>query len=183
MPANTTPDNITYPVTGDGMSPLNSWFAQLASSVQTALTALRGELATATTGAYVRIAKATASGADQTGISAETEVTGTSVTFTLTSLTTIHFWGTVNTYSTSATDLVVVRVRDNSTALADFTSSANSSPSASGTSHTHVFEGEVDLPAGSHRLNLSVLRAAGSGTMTVTKSAAAPPRMVVDKIA
>lgn len=44
MPASTTPDNIVYPVVGDAMSPLNGWFAQLASSTQAAITALRSSL-------------------------------------------------------------------------------------------------------------------------------------------
>ena len=44
MPGATTPDSIVYPVTGDVMAPLNSWFAQLAASTQTAMTALRAEL-------------------------------------------------------------------------------------------------------------------------------------------
>jgi hypothetical protein len=43
MPANTTPDNIIYPAGGDNLNPLKSWFAQLATSVQAALTALRAE--------------------------------------------------------------------------------------------------------------------------------------------
>ena len=37
MPANTTPDNIVYPTTGDQIAPLNAVFQDLAQSVQNAL--------------------------------------------------------------------------------------------------------------------------------------------------
>lgn len=43
MPGTTTPDGIQYPVVGDKMGKLAPWFASLASSVQTAITALRAE--------------------------------------------------------------------------------------------------------------------------------------------
>lgn len=43
MPANTSPDNIIYPVGGDNLNPLKTWLANLATSVQAALTALRAE--------------------------------------------------------------------------------------------------------------------------------------------
>lgn len=38
MAANTSPDNITYPVSGDAVAALETVFATMASSVQTALT-------------------------------------------------------------------------------------------------------------------------------------------------
>jgi len=44
MPANTSPDNITYPVSTDQVSPLESVFATLAASVQTALTTLKARV-------------------------------------------------------------------------------------------------------------------------------------------
>jgi len=37
MPANTSPDNIVYPVSTDPVAPLESVFASMATSVQTAL--------------------------------------------------------------------------------------------------------------------------------------------------
>lgn len=43
MPANTSPDNLPYPVVGDNLNPLRTWFSLLASAVQTALTNLRAE--------------------------------------------------------------------------------------------------------------------------------------------
>lgn len=45
MPGSTSPDGITYPVVGDKMSPLATWFAGLATTAQDAISALRGELA------------------------------------------------------------------------------------------------------------------------------------------
>lgn len=44
MPTYTTPDSIVAPVLGDKIAPLQAWFQQQAASVQTALTALRGEV-------------------------------------------------------------------------------------------------------------------------------------------
>lgn len=44
MPANTTPDNLVYPVPGDNIGDLHQWFAQLAGSAQTALTGIRSEV-------------------------------------------------------------------------------------------------------------------------------------------
>lgn len=43
MPGFTSPNNIQYPVVGDKLSPLNTWFATLASSTQAAITSLRNE--------------------------------------------------------------------------------------------------------------------------------------------
>ena len=44
MPANTSPDNIQYPVPGDQIAPLNAIFQNLAESTQTALTALASDI-------------------------------------------------------------------------------------------------------------------------------------------
>lgn len=41
--ATTSPDNIIYPSGSDKLNPLRTWFSQLASSVQAAITALREE--------------------------------------------------------------------------------------------------------------------------------------------
>lgn len=44
MPGTTSPDGITYPVVGDKMSPLATWFAGLATTTQAAITNLRDSL-------------------------------------------------------------------------------------------------------------------------------------------
>lgn len=44
MPGSTTPDAIVFPVQGDKMAPLETWFAQQAASVQTAISDLRSDL-------------------------------------------------------------------------------------------------------------------------------------------
>lgn len=41
--ATTSPDNLVFPGGSDSLNPLRSWFAQLASSTQAALTAIRSE--------------------------------------------------------------------------------------------------------------------------------------------
>lgn len=45
MPTSTTPDGIVAPANSDPIGPLHTWFQQLATSVQTALTAMRTEFA------------------------------------------------------------------------------------------------------------------------------------------
>lgn len=45
MPGTTTPDSIIFPVVGDQVAPLESWFAQQAASVQAAIESLRSEVA------------------------------------------------------------------------------------------------------------------------------------------
>lgn len=44
MPGATSPDGITYPVVGDKMSPLATWFAGLATTTQAAIANLRDSL-------------------------------------------------------------------------------------------------------------------------------------------
>ena len=44
MPGSTTPDAVIFPVAGDNLAPLESWFAQLAATTQTALSNLRTEV-------------------------------------------------------------------------------------------------------------------------------------------
>lgn len=44
MPGSTTPDGVVFPVAGDRIAPLETWFAQQAGSVQTALNSIRNEL-------------------------------------------------------------------------------------------------------------------------------------------
>lgn len=45
MPGTTSPDNIRHPVVGDNLTPLATWFANLAADVQTAITSLRSSVA------------------------------------------------------------------------------------------------------------------------------------------
>jgi len=44
MPGSTTPDEIIFPVAGDNLAPLESWFAQQAATTQTAISNLRTEV-------------------------------------------------------------------------------------------------------------------------------------------
>lgn len=44
MALNTSPDNIPYPTTSDSLTPLATWFANIATGVQTAITNLRNQL-------------------------------------------------------------------------------------------------------------------------------------------
>jgi hypothetical protein len=73
-------------------------------------------------------------------------------------------------------------VRDDTTLLHEFTKPANSSPTSGSTTRTHVVGGELTLAAGTHRLNLAVVRVAGTGTITVAKSATSPSRLTVNRV-
>ena len=81
MPETTSPDNLRYPVGGDNVAPLRTWFANLAADTQAAITSLRSAAVTpeipdpkSATGAETQGVTATA-WADLPGI--------TSVSFTL----------------------------------------------------------------------------------------------------
>lgn len=55
MPGTTTPDAIGYPTTGDQITPIAPWFALLASTTQTALTAIRALVNTRVHGRASRV--------------------------------------------------------------------------------------------------------------------------------
>ena len=130
-----------------------------------------------------RIGSAQAITGTQSGITTTlTEVTGTSVAFTLDAPATVVFAGAFATFSGDASDVVAVVLRNNTTTVEEATLPANSSPSAINTSRRQQINGEVALPAGSHRLNLAVRRAAGNGTVTVYKGTTTPARLIVDRI-
>lgn len=135
------------------------------------------------TGMHVRVGSAEATTADQTGITTTaTEITGTSVSFTLAAAGTVVFTGVLSTYSSSAGDVIAVQVRDGSTVLREYVRPANSAPATATTTQTQVITGELALTAGSHRLNLAVVRLAGSGSITVTKASIRPSALAVDRI-
>ena len=54
MAGTTTPDGIMYPTAGDKITPIASWFVNLANSVQTALTNLRNYVNTKVWGGATR---------------------------------------------------------------------------------------------------------------------------------
>ena len=45
MAGSTTPDGIPYPTAGDTLTPLRTWFANIASKTQDALTSIRNSIA------------------------------------------------------------------------------------------------------------------------------------------
>lgn len=153
------------------------------TEAQTGTDATRAVTPAGLEGLILRVGSAEASSGDQSGITTTaTEITGTSVSFTLAAAGTVVFTGVLSTYSTSAGDVIAVQVRDGTTVLREYTRSANSAPAASGTTRTHVMAGDLSLGSGSHRLNLAVVRVAGGGSVTVTKATARPSRLAVDRI-
>lgn len=130
-----------------------------------------------------RIGSSSASTGAQTGIATTaTEITGTSVAFTLDAPARIVFSGGLVTFSGSVADVVVVDLRDNSATIADRVSPSNSSSVHQDTSMSQQISGEVFLAAGAHRLNLAVRRVVGTGSVTVMKTVLNPAFLIVDRI-
>lgn len=111
-----------------------------------------------------------------------TKVTGTDINITLAAPTLLRFYGNVVTYSTVATDVVVVSVADNTVGnnLFDSTQPANSA--VAGTSRGQTLLAELLVPAGAHNFFMTVFRVAGSGTVTVSPGAKFPTSFSVDRI-
>lgn len=134
-------------------------------------------------GMRVRVASASATSGNQGGITTTlTEVTGSSVAFTLDAPSLVIFSAWLTTYSGSASDVILITVRDDTTNIENGTVPANSSPTISATGRHQEFTGEVRLAAGAHRLNIAVSRVVGTGSVTIQKSATAPVRLTVDRI-
>lgn len=140
---------------------------------------LKGNLPTAIT----RIGQAITNTGTQSGITTgRTEITGTRVPFTLTSPAVVSVAGTLATYSNDGNDVVTVLIMDNNTVLAEVIRRANSSPTISGTTHTHQIMGEYQLAAGAHSLYLALVRAVGGGSITVPKNSTMPASLAVNRV-
>lgn len=120
----------------------------------------------------------------QSGITTgETTINGISLSLTLTRATRVRLFIQLTTYSGNISDVYVLRVKRNvSTIVADWTRPANSSPNIAATGRTESFWTETDLAAGTHVLTLTMVRAAGSGTISTAPDALKPNRLAVDQI-
>lgn len=123
MAGSTTPDGIQYPTGDDTITPLRTWFANLANSVQTALTDLRNTVNTRSHGRASRVTSVQA-------------VTGTSAVLSFNSLaagaSNIVLSGGGLRVSVAGvylltTDLVVTRTAGNVGTARDFVVAVNGS--------------------------------------------------------
>lgn len=124
-----------------------------------------------------------ASGSAQGGIGASVaELTSMSVSINLPSAAKLRFLANVNTFSSSPADVIQIRIRDEAVSLAAFTRPANSSPTLQATSISNTVTAEADLAAGAHRINVAIMRIAGTGTVTSAVDATASNYLSVDRI-
>lgn len=134
-------------------------------------------------GLRVRVGSASATSVNQSGITTSmVEITGTSVSFTLDAPSIVIFSGTVSTYSNNASDVIQVAIRNGTNNLEVGTYPVNSSPTAQGTTRRQEMNGETLLPAGSHRLNIAIMRVVGPGSITVNKTTETPTRLTIDRV-
>lgn len=116
----------------------------------------------------------------QTATTSEVTITGVSTAFTLPAVTQMRVRVLLTGYSSAAGDVMVVRVKDGATTVAQWTVMANSAGAA--TSMSHSLESSPELAAGAHTLTIAVLRVAGSGTITVSPSAGSPVQLLAEEL-
>jgi hypothetical protein len=114
----------------------------------------------------------------QTGITAETAVTGALLTVTVPRAGPIEISGQVATSSTAVTDLLVVRIKEGATVIADFVRTANSSPSTPNTSTAQTFSVIIpNVTEGAHTYRMFLQRVAGPGAVATAVGAATPTQL------
>ncbi|GAA1323769.1 hypothetical protein ACFSWE_09595 [Leucobacter albus] len=114
------------------------------------------------------------------GIVNEAMVPKMSVQFALPEPAQVRVTAMVRAYSNNMADVLAIRLRNNGAVIAEWTKQANSA--GTGTTQTHNIGVTKDLSAGSHSLVLYVLRAAGSGSITVAPNATGPNQLTVEEI-
>lgn len=111
-----------------------------------------------------------------------TAVSSVSVTASLSRTSNLRVRGRINTYSSVASDVIEILLKDGSTTVSKWTVPANSSPTAAATSQSQFFE--VPLPAvtsGSHTYTVQVVRVAGSGNISIAPAADQPNWLTVER--
>lgn len=122
---------------------------------------------------------------NQTNIGAtRTNVNGTTINLTLAAPTLLRFYGNITTYSSSLADVIVVSIADGgaSNNIFDATYPANSSTTIAATGRVQTVLTDILVPAGAHTFTLTVARAAGSGSVTVSPGAVSPTTFSIDRI-
>lgn len=101
-----------------------------------------------------------------------TTVSNISIAVSLSRTSNLRVRGRINTYSSVATDVIEILLKDGSTTVGKWTFPANSSPSTAATSQSQFFETPlVGVTAGSHTYTLQVVRVTGSGNISIAPSA------------
>lgn len=112
-----------------------------------------------------------------TSVSSATEqaIAGISLEVTVPRAGRVRLTVTMSTRSTSLDDILLVRIKEGTNARADFTTQPNSSNTVATTSqYQHLSVILQAVTAGVHTYTLSIVRSAGTGTITVVPSALAP---------
>lgn len=125
------------------------------------------------------LAKVSTVPAVQSGIVADTNITGASVTFDLPVAGDVRVSGGIQIYGTPTSAAAVIRVKEGTTIHREITRMANSSPGAAATSSYLDFETVVALAAGTHTLRLTIERAVGTN-VTVSPTATSPTQLVAE---
>lgn len=119
----------------------------------------------------------------QTGISTTpVELSGISLSVTLPTSAKLRFLVNVHTESTSPGDSVYILIRNDTTVIAKAPRAANSSPTTAGNGTSSTMAAEATLPAGTHRLNVALQRAFGSGTIKTAPNATEMNLLSIDRI-
>lgn len=116
----------------------------------------------------------------QSPVVGEVQVTGMSISFTLAAAATLRISALIRAYSTVATDVLAIRVKDNGVGVVDWVKQANSA--SAGTVQNHDVEAWLPVAAGAHTFTLHALRAAGSGNISVVANATGPNQLRVEEV-
>lgn len=112
-----------------------------------------------------------------------TAVANISVTVSLSRTSNLRVRLQLQTYSSVASDVIQIQLKDGATQVAEWTLAANSSPTVNATSQSQLVE--IPLPgvtAGSHTYTVEVRRVAGSGSITVSPTAMGPNWLTVERV-
>jgi hypothetical protein len=94
----------------------------------------------------------------------------------------LRFTAQVNTFSNVTADVLAIRLMDGSTQVWEWTKRANSGTANAATTHTHNLIAELNVAAGARTYTITVLRALGTGTTTITANALWPNFLSIDVI-
>lgn len=118
-----------------------------------------------------------------TTTSSDTEVTVTTISLEVTTPRAGNVRLTVSmpSRSSSLSDVLTIRIKEGTTVKAEFNTSPNSSTTATGTTQYQLFSVVLTgVAAGDHTYQLRILRATGSGTITVEPTALAPVQLTAE---
>ena len=116
-----------------------------------------------------------------TNSSSEVTVTTISLEVTTPRAGNVRLTVTMPSFSSSLSDVLMIRIKEGTDVRAEFNTRPNSSTTATGTTQYQVFSVVLTgVTAGAHTYQLRILRPTGSGTITVSPSALAPVQLTAE---